>query len=194
MPKCISRKDSRKVYVAFKVCENSNRMSVYSDVKAMCCQLNPISGSRSIEYYGQTIQYNAVALFNVDENSKYIDVATKFWFKSKPVDSTLTSAEYEVTGKSKPMDGIIKVYLSECKQNNNLLYVAYQGNVCSLTINYNSEEKVAHLPKDFYFPFTSNDVFWERKPKSFSDRENTLYIRETVSDENGVTLYFAERQ
>ena len=71
MPKCISRKDSRKVYVAFKVCENSNRMSVYSDVKAMCCQLNTISGSRSIEYYGQTIQYNAVALFNVDENSKY---------------------------------------------------------------------------------------------------------------------------
>ena len=194
MPKCISRKDSRTVYCAFKVCENPDRMSVYSDIKTMTCQLVSYSGTRQIDYAGQTIQYNAVALFNVDENSKFIDVATKFWFKAKPVDTTLYSGEYEVTGKAEPTDGIIKVFLMSCKQNNKTLYVAYQGNVCTVSLIYDNASKKAHLPKDFYFPFTSADVFWERKPKSIADRENALRISAIAVNENGTDIYFSERK
>lgn len=194
MPKCISRKDSKQVYCAFKVCEKSNKVSVFSEPIRLCCQIINMSGTRSIEYYGQTIQYNAVALFNSDENSKYIDVATKFWLKARPNDTNNDYADYEVTGKAVETDGIIKVYLMSCKQNNRELYVAFQGNVCSLAINYDSNEKVAIIPKDFYFPFTSEDVFWERKPQTYLDRTNTLRISAVQPNENSITVYFEPRQ
>lgn len=192
MPKCISRKDSKQIYCAFKVCEKANRTSLFSEPVKLACQLTSMNGTRLIEYAGQTIQYNAVALFNLDENSKYIDVATKIWLKNKPNDTNNDYADYAVTGKPVPTDGIIKVYLLSCKQNNKELYVAFQGNVCTLAINYDSVNKVAVLPKDYYFPFSSADVFWERKPASLTDKTNTLQISNIIHNENNVLVYFEE--
>lgn len=194
MPKSISKKDSRTVYCAFKVCENDKRMSVFSEVKPMICQLIPMNGTRQIEYYGQTIQYTAVAMFNVNEDSKYIDVHTKLWFKSKPTDSTLESGEYEVTGKTSATDGIITVYLTEGKRNHNTLYVDYQGNICTVDIAYDKKEKKGIIAKDCYFPFTAKNRFWERKPTSIADTANALYIYATAENESGIVLYFAPKE
>lgn len=193
MPKCISRKDSKQVYCAFKVCEKANRVSVFSEPVKMSCQIVNMSGTRTIEYAGQTITYNAVALFNVDENSKYIDVATKFWVKTRPNDTNNDYADYEVTGKTPPTDGLIKVFLMSCKQNNREIYVAFQGNVCSLAINFDKENKTAVLPKDYFFPFTPADVFWERKPSSFTDRTNTMFISSITKGDNGIIVQFEEK-
>lgn len=193
MPKSISRKDSRIAYCAFRICENDKKMSMYSTAKTLHGQLVPLNGTRQIEYYGETIQYNAVAMFNLNEDSKFIDVATKFWFKDKPIDTTLTSAEYEVTGKTEPTDGIIKVFLMSTKPNNKTLYVTYQGKVGNVTIDYDAKQKKAHIPNDFYFPFTSADTFWERKPKSVLDMENAMRISIVEITENGKNIYFENR-
>ena len=132
-------------------------------------------------------------MFNLNEDSKFIDVATKFWFKDKPIDTTLTSAEYEVTGKTEPTDGIIKVFLMSTKPNNKTLYVTYQGKVGNVTIDYDAKQKKAHIPNDFYFPFTSADTFWERKPKSVLDMENAMRISIVEVTENGKNIYFENR-
>lgn len=194
MPKSISKKDSRTVYCAFKVCETDKRMSVFSEVRPMICQLIPMNGTRQIEYYGQTIQYTAVAMFNVNEDSKYIDVHTKLWFKSKPTNTTLESGEYEVTGKTSATDGIITVYLTEGKRNNKSLYVDYQNSICTINIEYDSTTKKGIIPRDMLFPFTAKNVFWERKPTSITDMTNALYIYATAENESGIVLYFAPKE
>lgn len=194
MPKSISKKDSRTVYCAYKVCENDKRMSVFSDIVPMVCQFVQMDGRRQIEYYGKTIQYTAVALFNVNENTKYINESTKLWFKARPVDTTLYGAEYEVSGKTEPMDGIIKVYLTDGKHNHKTLFVDYQGNVCTVSIEYDSKAKKGVIPKNFYFPFTAKNTFWERKPSSILDKNGALYIYTTAENENGTVLYFVPKE
>lgn len=190
MPKNISRKDTKNIYCAFRIGE-INKISQYSEIITIPCQITVFNGNRQIEYEGKTIQYSATAIFNKSKITNYINSNCKVWYKSKPIDTTKSDAEYLVVAKNNDLDGLFVVYLVENSPNYNKLYVEKDNIIYSISVDYNKDTLKGVIPTDMYFPFNEYNKYWDRKPANVADVNNRLSLISITKEKEIIELQFA---
>lgn len=190
MPKRISVKDTKILYIAYKIGEIKGK-SYYNEPLPLRCQFVSFRGDKEANAYGTSFKYNAMAIVEENETSKYIDEFTKFWFGSNPVDSSIES-DYSVVRVGEPHDGLFNIYLLSKTPNTNNIWYEKDGNIYVADVQFDKSKLTVITPKNMYFPLWYTTKVWYREPENSSTTEYGMRLVDITETENFKKYVFEE--
>ncbi len=190
MPKRLSLKDKKRIYYAYKIGE-INGVSYFSDVYPLDCQFSSFRGNKSVYEYGVKLDYDATAIIEYNDETKYIDKFTKFWFGSKPIDGNSTS-DFTIVKVSDVHNGLFVVNLSSKTQNSHNIWYEVDGNIYTADVMFSKEQLKVVTPKNMFMPIWYTSKVWYREPKNADDTNNAIHLVDINETENYTEYIFEE--
>lgn len=190
MPKRIAKKDSKKIYLAYKLGEDKNR-SYYDDVFSVDCQFSVFNGDRETNHYGVMLQYNALAIIEHNEKTKSIDEFTKVWIRTKPEDSS-DAQDFTVVKCGEVYDGLFPIYLQSKVPNVRHIWYEYKGKIYNADVNFDLDTFTVTTPNNMYLPLWYDMKIWYREPANNETTEYGMKLLE-ISNFSNFTRYIFEK-
>ena len=189
MPKRISVKDTKQLYIAYKIGE-INGVSYFNEVLPLRCQFSSFNGERVTNVCGTDFKYNAVAILEFNNVTKFIDEFTKFWYGAKPVDSNERS-DYTVVRVGELHDGLFTIYLSSKTPNSDNIWYEIDGNIYTADVVFNREKLTVTVANNMYMPIWYTTKVWYRKPEDFNSKEYGIHLVD-IDNQKTYTRYIFE--
>lgn len=190
MPKRLSLKDKKTIYYAYKIGE-INGVSYYSDVYSLQCQFSSFIGNKSIFEYGVRLDYDAVAIIQYNEDTKFIDKFTKFWFGNMPVDGN-SSSDFSIVKISDVHNGLFVVNLLSRVNNAHNIWYEFEDNIYTADVMFDKDNMTVTTPKNMYLPIWYNTKVWYREPEDATTTESAIHLVDINKAENYTKYKFEE--
>ena len=188
MPRRVSLKDTKKFYYAYKI--GKDRQEVYyGEVIEGKGQFTDYNGTRQVNYYGETFEYNATLVLQA--NNFFIDKFTKIWLGIRPNDNK-QDATYKITGISDIKDGLFILFLKSNVPNSDTLWIEYDGKILEIDTTFDYENKIAKIPKNVYCPIDYLTKVWYNKPNDINSVEDLIKLSYKEVDGDYLVLTFEE--
>lgn len=190
MPKRLSLKDKKTIYYAHKIGE-INGVSYFGEVYSMQCQFSRFTGDKSVFEYGVRFDYDATAIIEYNDETKFIDKFTKFWFGNKPDDSNSTS-DFSIVRISDVHNGLFVVNLLSRVKNSNEIWYEIDDNIYTADVLFDKETMKITTPNNMYMPIWYDTKVWYREPITSETTEGAIHLVDIIKTKNYTEYKFEE--
>lgn len=190
MPKRLSVKDTTTIYYALKIGEIDG-ISHYTNVLPLACQFTTHTGVRATYNYGVMLNYNATAVVEYNEQTRYINEFTKFWYGTAPNDSSEVN-DYTVVRVGEPQNGLFIIYLASVTQNADNIWYAVDDKIFLADVKFDRDELTVIIPRNQYLPIWYDTKVWYREPKSLDTTDYGLRLLDIAKEANYTRFSFEE--
>lgn len=190
MPKRISVKDKKLIYYAHKL-GVIHGITYYTDVLSVECQFSTFRGNKSVQYYGTQLQYDAIAVFEVSEQTRNINEFTKFWYGTLPPSSQADS-DYTVVKIGAEANGLFTVYLSSVTQNHDNIWYEVDGQIYETQVKLDKDNLKVYVPINTYLPIWYTTRVWYEEPTDTSTTDYGMHLVDINKTENYQEFIFED--
>lgn len=192
MPKRISVKDKTTIYYALKIGEIDG-IAHFAEVQPLECQFTTHTGVKSVYSYGTILNYNATAIIEYNESTRYINEFTRFWVGSCPDDSTKVN-DYTVVRVGEPHNGLFTVYLASVTQNAQNIWYAYHDRILLADVKIEKDDDGWYVivPKNQFLPIWYDTKVWYREPSDLETLEYGLHLVDISEEEHFTKFHLVE--
>lgn len=190
MPKRISVKDKKQLYIAHKL-GIIHGITYYTDIIPVDCQFSTFRGNKSIQYYGVELQYDAIAVFEINAKTINIDEFTKFWFGTIPASSQAES-DYTVVRIGAEYNGLFTVYLSSVTQNHDSIWYEVDGQIYETQVKLDKDNLKIYVPVNTYLPIWYSTRVWYEEPEDTGTTNYGMHLVDINKTENYQEFIFED--
>lgn len=190
MPRRITKKDSRTIYVANRIGTTLNGVDVYDDIFECEAQFSDLGGGRSRKEYGTDENYSFDFLTQINEKTKKINQYSKVWVFTYPRASSDYS-DYIVQENPISRNGQFLVSCTSSAVNENELYYLHDDKILKFVANFDSENSVFYVGNNYSLPIDYDTVMWYNEPDDVDDEDSRMeFVKKTEYD--NYTVYSVE--
>lgn len=157
--------DNREIYIAYCMGEDvDSEKLVYTEPHTIFANVSEPVSFETLDNIGRIPEYDRTLVVEVGEKTEFIREDSILWIDTLPNENK-DNYDYVISRVGDVVNGKMKVYCNAVTPSLQVLYYSNdKTNIYQIKVFFNG--LVAVVPKNMYFPVTSNTDVWYLKPDS----------------------------
>lgn len=175
MPRRNQEKDKRTVYIAHRYGFDKNGNEIYGNPIEQRAVVSLYSGNSEDDRFGTDHNYSFRILFDVNSETKYINLNTRIWLNTTPINST-DKPDCEISKEPEFADGQVLVSCNSTSVNETEFFYEYEGRVLSFVAKDDLENNRFFTNANVYLPIDNETKMWYLEPADIYDDYGTMTL------------------
>lgn len=190
MPRRNCEKDKRTVYIAHRYGIDRKGNEVFGEPIEKRAVVSLYSGNSPDDEYGTAHSLSFEMLFDKDKDTKFINLYTRVWLNTIPVDST-DKPDCIITIPPQQADGQILISCTSTAVNESEFFYEVGGKVLSFVARDDLENNRFCTSANVYLPVDIGTKMWYIEPEDINDEYGVMRIVDK-KEYKGYTEYVVE--